>query len=361
MAITTREIAAPNFTTSSAMFVDIPDATLNIPPSDGTRWLLLVNAYLGSTSLAFDGPEARYQLNGIERGIGGTESVEVGKPGPWQHFLVFDGTTESQRITFQLRDGAGGATTISHLHAVAIPIPTSADMQYLASDALAMVDTMEKPVASLSLNPATTDDYLVFLLANASESPGSADITISWYDENDVALDTTLKNPRGSRQSMLEIRRIAPTPPTETFTLEAVTADVLGAEVTYARALALRVAGLPSFAESTSTGYASTPSGPIEVNVLTAQVPLASKYVVFGSMRIDDNCAPVVATRGAHYNLDGAETIVAHLSGNCALDTQYGYLDLVTTRPTRFAAGISSGTGEIVEHRESTLFVMGVD
>lgn len=359
LAITSREIEVRDFATTSSTFIDIPDATLIVPPSPGTRWLLLVSGYLTSTSLSFAGPEARYLVAGTERGIGGTESVDVAKPGPWQHFYVFDGATTSTPITFQLRDGALGEARISHLHAVVIPLPAAADPLYASQDAPFSVGMTEVEVASLSLPPATVGDYLVLMLVNASESPGLMDIDFGWFDPDGVAWDTSFKNPRGSRQSVLQLRHTTLSPPGELVRLRAVSGDM--AEASYVRSLALRVGALPSYAEQTSSTYASTPSGPIEVSAIETQVAPAAKYLVFGSMRVDDICSAPVPTHGVHFYVDGVETYVGHQSGNCALEATYGFVDLVTVRPTRVSASISSDSGEIVEHRESTLFVMGVD
>jgi hypothetical protein len=54
------ELAVPAFSTTSTEFVDVPGATLEIPPSPGTRWLLVTSAGLASTTPLDVNVEARY-------------------------------------------------------------------------------------------------------------------------------------------------------------------------------------------------------------------------------------------------------------------------------------------------------------
>ena len=72
MPIGPTETNVDRFTTTSSTFVEVPGSTVTLPPSPGTRWLILVNASLLSSTFKEIGVEARYLVDGVERGIGGT-------------------------------------------------------------------------------------------------------------------------------------------------------------------------------------------------------------------------------------------------------------------------------------------------
>ncbi|MBA3453369.1 MAG: hypothetical protein H0T42_09790 [Deltaproteobacteria bacterium] len=81
-AIEPLAIEPARFSTTSPTFVEIPGASLTLPPSPGITWLVLVSGALQSSSFAEIGVEARYLIDGIERGLGGTQAIVTDRPGP---------------------------------------------------------------------------------------------------------------------------------------------------------------------------------------------------------------------------------------------------------------------------------------
>jgi hypothetical protein len=353
----------PTFATTSTSYVEVPNSTIVVPPSPGQRWLLLVSASLQSTSLDYSAAEARYLVDGVERGAGGTESIEVGRPGPWQHMYMFDGTALPQRIAFELHDNLGATTTLDHLRAVVVPIPATADPQFASNDAPPPVTSMTlNSAAEVVVTPSTPGEYLVLLLVNASEAPGTADIVTQWLDPVGTPWSRSFKNPRGALQTYLIVRRTVLSGPT-TLVLQASTGAT--STIKYARVVALRVDALTGFDESSDvTTQMTSLATALTVNTLTPSSSLtADRYLVLGTARVEDDCGNTqLAARGIQFDVDGTVQAYEHTSGNCATEMTYGYLGLHEARPTTVAASISSGhaANEIVLHRESTLFILGV-
>jgi hypothetical protein len=361
VAITSYTVTPPTFVTTSTSYVEVPDSRLVVPPSPNQAWLLLVSGSLESSSFDYSAPEARYLVDGVERGRGGTESVEAGHPGPWQHFYLFEGTELPRTITFELRDNLGAATTLERLRAVLVPVPADANPVFEKIDPPTMVTTPAfTPVVQLTLGTTTPGEYLVLLLANTTEAPTTSDVDTQWLDPQGIPWNRSFKNPRGAWQSQLIVRR-ATLPATVTFQASS------GAQSTveYVRAVGLRIAGLTSFDESTSTAVQMTSvTTPLTVNSLTPQTPAsADHYLVFGTLRVDDECGNAqLAARGVDFVVDGIIHTGEHIAGNCAAEMTYGYVGLHDTRPSLLSASISSphGLGDTVIHDESTLFVVGV-
>jgi len=357
-------VVAPDpFSTTSASFVTIPDAMLTVPASPGQQWLLLVNGTLVSSSLADTGAEAQYLVNGIVRGAGGTESVDVTRPGPWQHFYVFEGGTTETSITFQIRDTQGATTTLDHLRAFAVPIPATAEAKYVANDG--PIDVTSGTLADLvQLSPDTSaGEYLVLLLYNASEAPGSSDIDTVWLDPSGtMQWSPSFQNPRQANQSHLIARVAMLTGPTS-FRLQAASGGPMST-VSYVRVFALRVAGLPGFAAKyDQTTAPTTMIGETVVNTLVpppSSVP--GPYLTLGTLRVDDDCAnAMLAARGVRFEVNGTPLVAGqHLSGNCAAELTYGFIGLGENRPNQIRASINSGNGQNVIYRESTLFTFAV-
>ncbi|HTL38488.1 MAG TPA: hypothetical protein VL326_35400 [Kofleriaceae bacterium] len=358
-----REIGPLSFTTSSATFVDVPSASLVIPASPGQAWLLFVSGQLASDSFLYNGPEARYLVDGIERGIGGTENVTLGRLGPWQHFYGFTGADQPITVTFQLRDAAGGATTLEELRAVAVPLPADADPLFVSNDGpITVTSTVIAPAAQLTLQPSRAGEYLLFLLDNATEAPTASDIDFEWHDPAGAMWSRNLKNPRGSLQSTLLVRRAVLSGPT-TVELQAASGggDSL---LEYVRIAAVRIDALGNrlaFAHNANT-LQTTGSAGIGTNMLAQTLDPASSYVLFGTAQIDDDCGnSLLAERVADFRVDGVlRDQDVHAAGNCAAENTYGFVDAQVTPPALFESEFSSGNGQNVEHRESTIVILGV-
>ncbi len=79
--------------------------------------------------------------DGVQRGLGGTESIATGQPGPWQSLYMFDGGAGPMTISFQVRDGLAQTTTLDHLSAVVVPLAPEADPLYHSVDNITSVTT----------------------------------------------------------------------------------------------------------------------------------------------------------------------------------------------------------------------------
>jgi hypothetical protein len=360
LAITAREIAPPTFTTSSTSFVDVAGGTLVIPPSPGRQWLLLVNGFLSSTSLNYAGPEARYLVDGIERGLGGTESVDVGKPGPWQHMFVLTGTSDPITVQLQARDTLAAQTTLERARVIAMPIPDSADPLYASADAIQLVTSMTlTEVASLVLTPASAGEYLVFLLFNDTEEPSGSNVDGQWLDASGIAWGSSLQNARGAWQSVLFARRAVLGPGPTTLRFQAAAAAM--SQVQYIRAFAFRLSGATNALTTLTAGPETSGTTPVTAATLSVSVAPAPHYLVFGTTRIDDQCDVGIGVRGIQFVVDDVIDSFEHLPGNCSTEHTYGHLDLVESPPATMSSGLFSGTGSRMQHVESTLLVLGVE
>jgi hypothetical protein len=72
--------------------------------------------------------------DGVELGMGGTQTSTPGFPGPWQHVAVIAGTSAPQELRYQLRDASGAGAIMDALASIAIPFD-AADIAYAANDA----------------------------------------------------------------------------------------------------------------------------------------------------------------------------------------------------------------------------------
>lgn len=361
-AIAAIEIVPPRFETSSPTFVDVPGGLLTIPPSPGQTWLLAVSATLESSSGIYDAPEARYLVDGIERGMGGTEAVVPGRPGPWQHFFVLTGTNLPIEIVVQARDALAATTALDELRVAAIPLPAAADPLYASSDAIFPVTAQVLTTAAqLVVTPQAPGEYVFLLLVNATEGPSTSDIDFQWFDPAGVSWLSNVKITRGAWQSFLVTRRAVLTG-TATIELRASTGGAM-AQVQYARVLGLRVDGLGAALAHAHVDQqiVAASATPALANELRPAVAAAPHYLVLGTARLEDDCANVqLADRGAHYAVDGFVQATGHVAGNCAYETTYGFVDVVDSAPSVVSLSVSSGNAQNVEHEESSLIVLGV-
>jgi hypothetical protein len=351
------ELAPAAFATTSTEFVDVPGATLIIPPSPGTTWLLLTSAALSATSFVTVTVEARYLVDGIERGLGGTEVS--GGFGPWQHFYMLPGTSAAQTITYQLRDRTGGTGTIDQLHAVAIPLPDAADPRYAALDEPQLITaTARAPASVLSLG-ALDGDYVVLLLVNGSEMPSSANIFLEWRGPSDEILVPESQFPREPWQSLLAVHRLSLQTSDAVFTLYAYAG--VSAQIEYVRALALRSDGFASIDYQRSTTVIATQA--LDQSIATQLAPTgdAARYVYVASTLAEESCPnPIDALRRLHFAIGTEDRVIEHATDNCAYQLTYGTTDLLQSRPDTIGTGISSGNGQRTTLTESQVLLLGL-
>lgn len=347
-----------SFVTAGATFAPAP-VTLTIPPSPGTRWLVLVSAGLESSFFTEVTVEARYLVDGVEAGVGGTQNSAPGRAGPWQHFAVVDGSDGAQEITFELRDVQGGTSTMSGLEVNALPLPAGA--RYRAGDTpLAITaETVGAPAVDFPLG-ALDGDYAFLLLANMSDAPRESDVYIAWTGPAGEPWVTEIQQPREPLQSVLLIERA-------TFTGDATIrlgawATPATATIAYPRVLALPLAELAGFAYQQSPNTMSTTlATPTFVNEIQPTIPEAVHYQYIATARVEENCTGMPdAERGVHFVMGDDERIYQHATDNCAYETTYGMNRLFTSLPSRFAVGVSSGNGYDVVHRTSTQLLLAL-
>lgn len=357
------DLAVPLFTTTSTAFVDIPGGMAVVPPSPGRRWLLLARATLGATPAGEASVEIRYLVDGIERGLGGTDSGP-GAPGPWQHLWLFEGSAAPTTITLQLREARGGTAEVTDLRVIVVPLPAEDAVAYASADAPTPVTaTTLTPTVNLDLDVPVAGTYLVALLVVGNEAPAASDVFWQWLDPDGQPWGREMQNPRQTWQSWLHVRpALLPAGATR---LTLLTRTNSAATVRDVRAVALRFDALSdriAFKLSTQ-GPSTTGTAPLDVNTFAPAATLAPGlrgYVVLGTHDINDTCTPAAGERGAYVRIDGTARTTVHLPGSCALDATYGLLDLRAAPPVEVAAGISSANGVEVLSRGSALVVLGV-
>jgi hypothetical protein len=355
------EAQVTRFSTTSDTFVEVPGGSLTIPPSPGVHWLILVSASIQSSTFGEVAVEARYLVDGVERGIGGTQQSEVDRPGPWQHFYVHPGTASPALVTVELHELTGGTSTINDLHLVAIPLPAAADPLYGSVDAIANVTGEPVHVFyDFALDPDRAGDYLFLLLANTSDRPVESDNTTRWLDPAGQPWTQFLQMPRTPWQSHLYVRGATLGPDSITIRFEAVSP---GGQTQYVRLLAVRTDAFASFALATDQLERATTAPAVTVtSSVSPNAAGAHGYLFLGSARVQDDCANTVpADRGIQFAIDGAITTLRHATQNCAYMTTYGTVRLLPAATSTASVGFDSGNGQIVNYKESSLLLLGLD
>lgn len=361
-ALTPLELVIPSFATTSPTFVPIPGGELVIPASPGRRWLLLISAGLHSTTLNDDGAEIRYLVDGIERGMGGSQNFEAGKAGPWQHVYAFDGASAPLTIHFELRELLGATGTVERLRAVALPLPEDAVSLYASADGI-------QPVTSTALIPVVTlmaeapaGEYLCFAAANGSDAPDLSDVYLQWAGPDGTVRLRESQISRSSWQAVFAVWRETLAGPTATFTLSARVSSGMS-QFRDARVFAVRTDAFPSIDFSFSEPLVATAApAPLPVNDLIP-AGTAAQFLYLASLRLAEVCAglTVFADRRAHFVVDDVEhDRSSHVVGNCAYETTYGTVGLLRAPPARVATEVSSGNGLEVEARDSAILVLGL-
>lgn len=357
-----RAFVVDEFSTTSTEFVDIPGATLTIPVSPGTTWLLQTSATLDSTMPVLVTAEARYLVDGIERGIGGTQNSVPGRPGPWEHFYVLFGSTVEQRVVYQLREATGGTAKIEQLHAIAVRLPPGTEPHYQSSDDIQSVTaTAFAPLVTLSFGPLS-GAYVLFLLVNASDLPAQNDCYVQWRGPSGEVLLPELQQPREPWQSMFAIRTIDLDTPDATFTLDAYVSAGGAGRVRYVRAFAMRADAFESFAFDRSSTLIDTISPEVSIGPLVTPAPdaAAPAYLYIASTIGAEDCGTTDAERRYHFLVDGEDATIMHVTENCAYVATYGATRLLDHRPDELAIGVSSGNGLHVWMSEATILLLGL-
>lgn len=344
LAPQSRQVAT--FSTNSATFVDIPGATLTIPASPDTRWVLLTSARLESSVSTGITVEARYTVDGIERGIGGTESSAPSRPGPWQHVHVIDGDDSEHVVTYQLRDALAATSTIHALSMIAVPLPATAVSYAALDDIQAVTSGTSAPHTTLSLG-ALRGDYIFLLLVNGSDAPGESDLFTEWFGPSGEPWMTTTHFPREPWQSLFTMHRATVDSPNVMLTLNA-WRGANPSQIRNVRAVALRADAFASAELARDDRSLVTTSMPAMPGVELAPLPATAdtQYVLVGSIRLEEDCTVAPdAERAAHVVIDDVTATHIHATDNCAYAITYGAVRLLDTKPTYLAMGFSTLNG----------------
>lgn len=359
--IAAAEITPPAFSTTSTTFVPVPGATLTVPPSTGTTWLLLVSATLRSTTILDINVEARYLVDGVERGMGGTQ-VNLGA-GPWQHFYVLAGTEAAQTITFELRDASGGTATLDQLHAVIVPLPANAEPHYASMDAPQPIVGQTVTSVPISLGQLS-GSYLVLVLANDTDTPALQDVYVDSVGPAGEVLIPSSQNAREAWQSMFMARLLSISAADAVFTFHSYggTSQSMS-QLRDIRVLALRPDAFSSFEQLGTATLIDTMAPAVSIGAeLMPTMGSAATYLYLASSWSGVNCisGTTVSLRRLHFIVDGADRMIEHASDNCAMQITYGAVGLLSARPATLQNGVSSGNGESVYMVDSQIVLLGL-
>jgi hypothetical protein len=355
-------VPAP-FSTTSTVFVDVSNASLTLPPSTGTAWVVMIAATMESPTLSSVTVEARYIVDGVERGMGGTQTSTPGHPGPWQSFAVVTGTSTPQQIQIQLRDASGAGGTLSTLTLVAIPLPP-ASLVYATNDPPHDITWLTRSLdTTLSLG-ALTGDHVFMVLVDVTDLPGLSDCYVEWRGPADELWLVEAHQPRESWQSFMAVHRAS---------VDTANAQVTlythggggggGCQVRDVRAIAISVDAFASVDHARDDDFQGTAAATATTKAtLTSTSAAANHYVFYGAALLDEDCNTVAdAERTATFTRDSSTTTISHATDNCSYAATYATVALLASAPQMMSVGFSSGVaGGVVEHKASELLLLGL-
>ena len=339
------------FETASPTFVRVDE--LVIPPSTG-RWIVVATATLQSTSLDAEyGAELRYTIDGVERGVGGTQTAALDRPGPFQHFVVVDGTAAEQIVTFELRDVSEGTARVEQLRAYALPLGDGAF--YAAADDILELATLTY-LPAVGFEPTVPGEYLWFGLVNASDAPGRSDCYTRWTGANGLPVARSLHMPRAAWQSHLVIWRETVAQGAK-ITLEVQTSNE-GGRIRYARLLGIPTADI-AFAFSSKEAVVTTTTEAL-VHELAPQLA-GDRFLRVASTRLDSDCDVTSPQADREVIFEGgAPSAIRHAIDNCSYQSTYGVFEMLDALPSKLKTTIRSGNGGVVNASDSTLLLIAV-
>lgn len=349
-----------SFSTASPTFVMVPGSTIVLPSAPGRRWLLLTSASLGSVSAGGVTVEARYVVDGVEHGLGGTQNSIAGRPGPWLHADVIDGEMPHE-VHYELRDATRATATITQLHVAALPLPADA-VRFAFSDApQSVVATTSSPHTPLSLG-ALSGDYVFLMVANASDLPGLSDVYVGWHGPADEIWQADVQLPREGWQAYLSMQRATIDDPDATVTFYS---HVGGgtSQVSYLRVIAIRTDAFISvdFARD-DTSQTSASMTPVTGTELLPSPGEAGDHVIVSQLMMEEPCIGAVPDAERTFYLVTETTVhaVAHATDNCSYAASYGAVRRLSTRPSRITAAFSTQNSSPVSYLGAQLLLLGL-
>lgn len=350
-----------SFSTTGTPYVDVPGSSITLPEAPGARWLLLTSAQLESTAPPGRSVEARYLVDGVEHGVGGTEVSVAGRPGAWQHADVIDGAM-SHEIVYQVHDEQAATATIERLYWAAIPI-ADADIRFSFDDP-ARLTTTTTPIPFTDLSLGTlTGDYVLFMIVNASDGPGESDVYVSWQGPADEILMEKMQNSREPWQSYFAMHRATYAGDDVHLTLYAYGGSDFGT-VSYVRAIAVRASAFASVDFASDFTQALTSQLPEVVGTTLAPAPPTepvASYLFLAAIGLEEDCSVVTdAERATHLVIGDTTETIAHATDNCAYASTYGGLRPVAALPAKVEVGYSSLNGSPVNYLGSQVLLLGL-
>ena len=323
------------FETTSTDFVPVPGSELSIIARTGETWLVLFSGRIGSRSTREPSQNfVSYTIDGVERGIGTSQSGVAGSLGPWQHLDWFEGTNAPVDIALRLRTGTSDTAYLADVSIVAFRVPDAAGFASARTDNAQLVtNAAYTPVATLTFTPEIAGDYLILGVVNGQESPGQSDIFVRfrtptgglWYDG--------LQNPRGTMQSHFVAHRITLDAAPQTFETVALgSSSGSGSTVRFARLVAMRIDGFDTVTSDEKAEQTSSTASTI-AHVTTTPSEVERPHIVVQTTAAVYPCGrpdTIAITPG--FVIDGVTTSAFdHAPGTCAYRATYGDVRLRTT------------------------------
>jgi len=168
-------VRPPTFRTTASEFEAVPEAVLEVRPSSVDEvWVVLVGGTLGSTGAnASDGTaEARFLVDGVERGLSGSNNAVPSLGLPWFHFDRIDGASGAA-VAVELRSIRGEAF-LSNLVMIAFALPPYADVHFAELAAASISTRVPETYFSPFFSIREAGRYVVLATATISEAPGDA-------------------------------------------------------------------------------------------------------------------------------------------------------------------------------------------
>lgn len=358
-------VAPPPFTTTGATFTDVPDATLTITPgASDEQWLILFGARLSSTSTSQTSAEARYLVDGVERGAGGVDNELPDHGAAWMHFVVVGGTTAPIAIRVQLRDVSIGTARLDNLRIIAFPLPAAAAVQLAETEPVQTVGTSWTTVETLAVAPSLAGRYLILAVANN----GSGDSTglrlidptaTAWPVATSGVLAAHLASPRPCRQSYFLARTfdLAATP--SMFRWEATSSST--SDVSYTRLLAIRTDAFAGYDGAADPALQSSTATTFEVRTSLVTVPPAQPLGAVAIQTLVLSGSDAIYERRSRFEA-GSDVVAdfAHVIDNRNYRATSGGFAVLpdTTSVTLTNAHATSDATQPIDSKESMIHVL---
>ena len=340
----------PSFSTTSPTFVPVPRSRVDLPPAPaGQPWVVWISAALGSTATVEVSAEARYLVDGVERGYGGVQSTLPGSPGSFNHFVAVDTSGGPATLELELRDAGGGETTIDQIRVVAFLAPPGADVHYAEMNPpVEFEEVAFTTLHTLAFTPSRPGEYVLFGAVATSESPSTgADVDVRWVGPIGGTFPTVHRylNVRQAWQTFVMVDLVV-VPDTTPRTVDLQAFDRAPASVRASHILAMRADAFrgvvgrldePEVAASSGATVALT-------EIVVAGEP-GARNVILQSARVRTPCPEDTEAREARFEVGTAVvTSFAHVIDNCAYEPSYGAVTLTDVEAAVTARNVLAPT-----------------